>query len=250
MYSETLQNLGLSLNEAKIYETLLMYGKLSVSKISELTSIHRRNIYDSLKRLIERGLVIEILGQKDNLYQALDPYQLVDLLNEKQNQLIKVLPELTNLYQLNPPETAIYLYKGLNGFKKYLQDMLKQSTPVDFLASKGIWFEPEIRSYIKHSLKQGKNKQINHRHLFDSSIKQKIPTIVEIMGGQYKILPEKHSSFSCLDIFADKIVSYSGVSPDYKAEELLIYVTHNQVLAQSYRTWFNIIWDSLPEEKI
>ena len=43
MFTEILQQIGLSLNEAKIYEALLDLKEAGVSEISSRTSIHRRN---------------------------------------------------------------------------------------------------------------------------------------------------------------------------------------------------------------
>ena len=61
-HQELLQSLGLSKNEAKIYETLLRQGEVGVGVISE-NPAHRRNVYDSLNRLMEKGLVFEIVGR-------------------------------------------------------------------------------------------------------------------------------------------------------------------------------------------
>ena len=55
-YQELFQSLGLAKNEAKIYEVLIREGNSPVGKISEKSGIHRRNVYDSLNRLIEKGL--------------------------------------------------------------------------------------------------------------------------------------------------------------------------------------------------
>ena len=51
MYEEILREVGLSLNESKIYETLLQLGEASVQTISLKSKVHRRNVYDSLNKL-------------------------------------------------------------------------------------------------------------------------------------------------------------------------------------------------------
>jgi len=50
----------MSKNEAKIYETILEIGECSVSEIAKKSGIHRRNIYDTLARLSEKGIVFQI----------------------------------------------------------------------------------------------------------------------------------------------------------------------------------------------
>ena len=60
MITEVLENLGLSKNEARIYETLLKEGESPVGFLAVKSGVHRRNVYDTLNRLIEKGLAFEI----------------------------------------------------------------------------------------------------------------------------------------------------------------------------------------------
>ena len=58
VYQETFEGIGLSPNEAKIYETLVEHGELGVSEIATRSQIHRRNAYDAIRRLIDRKSVV------------------------------------------------------------------------------------------------------------------------------------------------------------------------------------------------
>ena len=77
-----LQDLGLTQNEAKIYEVLIENNKLSTGEISSKSGIHRRNVYDSISRLSNKGLIFTIIGQEDNIYQAVSPIKLKNLLEQ------------------------------------------------------------------------------------------------------------------------------------------------------------------------
>src|SRR5688572_5487425 len=103
MHGELLQELGLSLNEAKIYETLLSLGESGVGEIAVRGDIHRRNVYDALQRLITKGLVFPIFQKGENRYAAVRPEKLVELLREKELRLSEALPSLTALYETDPP---------------------------------------------------------------------------------------------------------------------------------------------------
>ena len=94
MYQEILEGLGLSPNEGKIYEALVESGESSISAVALSANIHRRNAYDAMHRLIEKGLVFQIFSPTENKYNAVDPDKLVELLGEKQRQLEKALPDL------------------------------------------------------------------------------------------------------------------------------------------------------------
>ena len=94
MNTDLFEELGLSMNEAKIYDALITYGGSGVSTIALRSKVHRSNAYDSLHRLIEKGLVYEVFGQRENLYEAVDPGKLLEFFEEKQMKLRSALPSL------------------------------------------------------------------------------------------------------------------------------------------------------------
>ena len=69
MYEHMLHELGLSPNEAKVYETLLKIDEASVQEISDKSKVHRRNVYDSLSKLQEKGLVSEIFIRNEKNFK-------------------------------------------------------------------------------------------------------------------------------------------------------------------------------------
>jgi sugar-specific transcriptional regulator TrmB len=64
MNQELFESLGLSPNEGKLYETLLERGESSVSDIALAAGIHRRNAYDAMERLMQKGLCFEIFSNQ------------------------------------------------------------------------------------------------------------------------------------------------------------------------------------------
>ena len=66
MYEEIYESLGLSPNEGKIYEALVEHGESSISEIAINAKIHRRNAYDAINHLINKGLVFQIISHKED----------------------------------------------------------------------------------------------------------------------------------------------------------------------------------------
>ena len=56
MYEELLREMGLSPNEARVYEALLKTGEASVQTIAIKSKVHRRNVYDAISKLMEKLL--------------------------------------------------------------------------------------------------------------------------------------------------------------------------------------------------
>lgn len=246
MYLGILQDLGLTLNEAKIYQTLIEEGGLSAGMLSIKGKIHRRNVYDTLDRLIEKRLVFQILDKGENIYQAVEPAKLLELVKEKEDKLKKILPALQKQFITKPAPQEVYIYRGLEGFKNYLRDVLRVKQGVYSMGAKGIWFDPRLKTFFKNFLTQARGLGINYHHIFDAQVKNQLPQIVKIFNPPYKFLPAKYATQATYDVFGDHVVTFSGLGIGEIIEDVVIYVLVDQTLADSYRQWFNFIWDQLP----
>lgn len=54
---KALGDVGLSKNEVKVYVALSKIGQATANKIVGNSKVHRTNVYDTLDRLVEKGLV-------------------------------------------------------------------------------------------------------------------------------------------------------------------------------------------------
>ena len=84
---ESLEQIGLTKNEIKVYLTLLKLGSVSVGMITEASGVHRRNVYDAIERLIKRGLVGHVLKGKIKYFEAANPNCLLNILKEEKDIL-------------------------------------------------------------------------------------------------------------------------------------------------------------------
>lgn len=244
MYNEILEELGLSQNEAKIYIALIELGQSSVPKISVKTGIHKRNIYDTIPRLLQKGIIYQLAETKENKYAAVEPDKLSDLIWEKESRLNKILPALNRQFKKTTTNEAVYIYKGVEGFKNYLRDILKAGEDVYFIGAKGGWFDKNLQTFIKKFLKQAKAKGIKYHHIFDNSVREQAPELLPLLGKPYKFLPSKYSTTGAIDIFGDHIVTFSGLNVKEITQDVTLVVIINKELADCYRTWFKFMWEN------
>ena len=61
--AEELKTLGLTINQAKVYLSIVQAGSISVNKIAESSKLHRQDIYKILPKLEEKGLVTKTLDK-------------------------------------------------------------------------------------------------------------------------------------------------------------------------------------------
>src|SRR3989338_3324676 len=124
-YENVLNGLGLSEGEIKIYIALLKLGPVPVNKIKEETRIHRTAIYDFLEKLKNRGLVSCVVENKVNQYSAAHPNKLLDVIGEREDSIRAIVPELTNLLVKGAKEMSVEVYKGKEGLKASLMDIVE-----------------------------------------------------------------------------------------------------------------------------
>ena len=244
MSIDTLQQLGLSLNEAKIYEALLDLKEAGVGEISSQAQIHRRNVYDAINRLIDKGLIFPILTKGENRYSPVDPDKLMELVKEQELKLNKILPDLQNRYKKRFPAQEAYIYRGVEGFKNYMRDILRVGKDGYFIGAKLGWFDPKLKIFTEQFLKEAKRKKIEFHHIFDWEVKEKAQDLLKKMGQPYKFLPAQYSSNSAIDIFGDYVVTFTGLRIKRIDEQATLFVLRDQSLADSYKMWFRFMFDS------
>jgi len=244
MYEELLREIGLSQNEAKVYEALLQTGESSVQLISTKSKVHRRNVYDSLNKLMEKGLASEVFVKGEKNFKVVNPRRLLEIIKEKETKLNKLMPEMQAKFNAVEEKEEAYLYKGIEGFKNYLQDILKTRETVYFIGAKAFWLDPRLKHFLPRFQRERKRLGIKFMHLFDYEIKEQKKEILKIVGKPYKFLPKEYSSPTAVDIFGDYVVTFVGVRPGELYEEPIQFVMKSKQLADGYRKFFMFMWDN------
>ncbi len=243
MHLELLSELGLTKNESKIYSTLLDKGESSIGTISKTANINRRNVYDSIDRLIEKGLIFEIRHHKENLYQAVDPRKLMEKLKEKETALEKAMPDFLKMFGKAAHNEDVFVYRGIEGWKNYLRDILRIGKDSYTLGGKGVWTDPKIKSFVEYFLKEADNKNIGLHILFDHEVRETDHETLKFFESNHKFLPKGFSTPAQIDVFGDHVVVLSGLSLGKIDENSSFTVIVNPQIADAFRTWFNLIWE-------
>ncbi|HLC90900.1 MAG TPA: helix-turn-helix domain-containing protein [Candidatus Nanoarchaeia archaeon] len=249
MHEELLRGVGLSQNEARVYEALLQLGETSVQTVSLKAKVHRRNVYDSLAKLQEKGLVAEVFIKGEKRFRAQNPSRLLALLKEKEEIINKELPQMQAKYEALEEKEEAHVYRGIEGVKNYLNDILKTKETVYFIGAKGMWLDPRLKHFLPHFERERKRLGIKYKHIFDYEVKERLPEILKVVGKPYKFLPREYSSLMMVDIFGDYVTTFiSSGEPGLLPEEPIQFVMKSRRLADGYRKLFQFLWDFCPEE--
>jgi len=247
MYTSILQDIGLAKNEARIYETLLELGESPVGKIAAISKVHRRNVYDSLKRLVEKGLVFEIIQSTESHYSAVEPHKLLEILEEKQRSLSKILPELETLHSSKPRPQEVYIYRGIEGWKNYLRDVIRIGKDVFVIGAKAQLNSRRLRSSLQLFKQDLKRNNIHFHALYDASVQG--TEHVGFLDEDYRFLPKKYNTPCTIAILSDRIIEFSGITVGDFKEDVAFTVIVNQEIADAHRSWFQFMWDKCSKQK-
>ncbi len=237
MPSKALEELGLSPNEAKVYEALLDLGISSIDKLAVQSQVHRRNVYDSVEKLVAKGLASPEFREKKRLFKATDPQRLLALVREREALVESVLPGLQRKFRKAVAEEEAVIYRGFEGVKNYLNDLLDVGEPAYFLAAKGYWLHPKLKYFTPKFDRERVKRGIETWHLFDQEVKTKCPEILGLQLNHYRFMPEGFGSPGLVDFFGDHVYLFH-VAEDNPVQFKIV----SKPIAESFRTYFKFMW--------
>lgn len=149
-----LLEIGFTLNEAKVYLTLLQNRYLNGYEISKLSNVSRSLVYNVIDRLVAKGFVLKSEGQI-NYYCAL-PYDKVieKIRNDNINKLNVAREKLKNYSRIENESEYIFNIKGIDEFFSKANDLILNAEKE---ISISIWKEdfPKIEESLSFASKKG-----------------------------------------------------------------------------------------------
>ena len=175
MFEEELKEFGLTDNEVKIYLLLLKNNALNPYFISDELELHRGYVYDSLKRMEDKGVVSTIFVDGKKNFQAVKPDVLVEILKLKLDKLKEIVPKLKAM-GIERSGARVDLHKGKKVYRTLIKDVIATAKKGDILYLIGIdedVLDREVEPiYMKQYLNTIKQKNIKERVIIKKESKQ------------------------------------------------------------------------------
>jgi|SRR3989344_1223547 len=124
-----LENLGLSKAEIKVYLALLELGPSTSGPIIQKTELQSSVVHRTLKTLLDKGILTYIKVGKDNSYQATDPENILDFIDNKKKKFMDILPELKNKQQKSNNRYSTEMFLGKKAMFSALLNIIKDAKP-------------------------------------------------------------------------------------------------------------------------
>ena len=234
-------DLGLSLNESKIYISLLETGSTSATKIAHQSGVHRVNVYDSLTKLKEKGLVSELSSEGKKNYQASPPQALKNILKEKEIRLNKIIPELELSNNLNKNNQAVEIYESNDFIRTLFLHFLELNQPIFAIDAPSFAIE-KVGKFFQEVIhkRRAQQKQIMY-HIYNRDAIDRIKFLNSLPYTHARYLDQENKNTVLTLICGNETaILILNENPDQKTSNIII---KNPQIADAYRAHFWLLWD-------
>jgi len=246
MNTEILEKIGLSKAEIKVYISLLELGSVSSGKIVKETNLRKSTVYESIRRLQEKGLVSYIIKNGMKYFEGTNPNKILDFIHDKkrkldetENEAKKLILELKKGFNTLKPHAEAHVLVGIEDFKTMRRDALRNAK-AEILLIGAISKEDEvIPGYFEEWNKERQKRKIKLRILYKESARNRIIQSKSLIGRyfEYKFLVNDIESPAVINIYGDRVVNLV-----WKNKHPICFMLINKEIADSHRKYFEYLW--------
>lgn len=233
-----LKDLGLTNAEIKVYVVLLEVGSTTAGPIIEKSRLQNSVVHRSLNSLIEKGLISFIMEGKRKIYQATDPENFYNFINDKKEEFKQILPELKKKQEIAKIKTEATIYKGKRGINEIYNKLLNSGGKEYNTYGGGarVTYDFMGETWWKNlHIKRIANK-IPARQVFDKTLRKFGEELNKKPLSKVKFLPQEFEQLTETVIIGDYVAIIIFTENPYG---ILI---KDKTVVDSYRKNFNLLW--------
>jgi HTH-type transcriptional regulator, sugar sensing transcriptional regulator len=236
-----LEELGLSKNEIEVFLVLMRLGSSTAGQVTKETGLHRRNTYDALEKLVQKGLVGHVSSNKIRHYETTDPSRILDLIREKRSHiqdtekgLESLLPELLKMREARGTQD-ISIFTGKEGRRLIFDDILRNAK--ENLVLVGVPPSDSSVGYMKRYNRKRASLGILDRMIYNKK-HEFIDFLKTLDHTEVRLLPRELKSGVSFNIYGSNVAILFRIS----GEPMTILIRNGGV-ANDFREYFNFLWD-------
>ena len=243
-YKNALIEFGLKENEVKVYLSALSQGPTTILSIARETGIRRTTVYEIIKSLIGKSLMVTELKGFKKLFCAAHPQNLISIFENKKDKLEIIVPELTSIYKAEGSEDAIKTYQNLDSIKSLYREILASYRTGDFCYiignnDKFFALDPDFfKKYVADRAKINLDVKII---VDDSESSRERKKYARNFNCQVKIFPKDTK------LPANFTVTKNVFLTQTLENNVMALTSSNKDIINLQKSLFEILWASLPE---
>ncbi len=241
MIKEVLNKIGLTEGESEVYEALVELGLSNAGSIIKRANIASSKVYDVLYRLVNKGLASYVIKNGVKYYDATPPERLIDFLEEKrsglkqaQDEIRKIIPEITSRRQSVKEEGEVVVYKGIRGPKIVLKETIEAGRKGEKLYGFGTDEDP-YKDYLPADIEQHFRDQKKYHvkwYLLFTKGKWKSPSPL----AEIRYLPKNFNLPIRTMIYGNKVAIV-----DFHTTITTVIINKKEI-AENYKKFFDFLW--------
>lgn len=240
----SLRQFGLNDEESKVYLYLIKHTEATAFAIAKDTGIPRTTAYAKLESLKNQGLISSWKKNNVTYYTPESIKRLETILQEKQEILKQLLPELQSLSSSSGHDPVVKLFTGIDGMKIVLEDMIdtmsKEKSKI-LCATAAAGLIDYLPRYFPEWLKRREKLGIFTKLIMNESPRKEIN---EIFGSnaqrETRFLPA-NSPFKCtMDVYGNKVAFFS-----LESDKPYAVIIESPTISDMFRTFFLFTFEML-----
>jgi sugar-specific transcriptional regulator TrmB len=240
-----LENIGFSSGEEKVYLSLLELGEASTGKIAKTSGVSRSKVYEVLEKLSRKGLVSHFKKNGRGCFRAAAPSRILEYLEEKKEKIEeqkkefeKKIPIFESIIGQKEVMKEPELFEGMEGIKNVREEALENMKSGEIMyyfgnASSG---HDYVLGYWDDWNKRRVKKKIRAWIVYNQDSKKFGERRKQLPYTKVKYLPVDGKSDAWIEIYRDTVAIV------VKKETPMSVVVNNKIVAESFRTYFDVMW--------
>lgn len=246
MFQQTLTQIGLTPEEADIYQSLLDNGPQTATDLAKTTKVKRTYVYTITQSLLKKGLVSQEKQGRTTIFSAQSPDKLLDLAETNKLQaeqarlsLENVLPTLKSTFAASETRPVVTYYEGPEGVMKANMQILeeKQTILAYLVIDKKIdqMMEKHWKNYYQRRLAENIHVRAITPDTPEGVLYQQKD---QAENRITKLVPRGKFPFSIEKNICGNKVAFFSIQNNI----LMATVIENELIANSERAFFELAW--------
>ncbi|MBI4176103.1 MAG: helix-turn-helix domain-containing protein [Candidatus Aenigmarchaeota archaeon] len=229
---------GLTENEADAYLILLELGSTTIGPVIKKSGLHRATAYAILQRLIEKGLVSYIIKAGKRYFEAADPEILLDVLQEREERLKSILPELRLRKQLSKAKQMAVVYEGTRAVKGLFETILRTLSPgEEYIVFAAVKKSDEFTGFIKNWDRRRAKKGVKMKIIFNEDAVEEIEHNRLLPHTEVKTIQKEYITPAVVNLYRN------NVNIILWSDKPVAFAIESGEIADSFRNYFKMLWE-------
>jgi sugar-specific transcriptional regulator TrmB len=239
--NKALKTYGLNDNEIKVFLALVELGGGYAKDIVEKTKFHKNIVYDNLYKLIDKGLVSEVLHENKKYFSCEGVDVISEFIESTQKKFKQYSKDIDHLkkeisrHKVVPVKTQVKMFTGVEGVRQLFRHELEIEENYYVIGAPKESVELLGDMFWKGFVTKQKAKKMKGKIIFNESLRKFSPS-VEREINEIKFHESNFEPLTQINIYGN------FVSTIVWSKEPIGTLIENEEVAKSYKQYFNILW--------